>query len=91
MTRPGKPVDLGSLAAVLAAADTPDSMEHTPGNACSVSLSGENDAELRDYRQRLSSGIVTVPLEPAPWGDSLGMCVDTFGVSWIVNIAGAES
>ena len=77
---------------VLMAADTPNSMEHTPGNAYSVSLSGENDAELRGYWQRLSDGgTVTVPLEPAPWGDSFGMCVDKFGVSWMVNIAGAES
>ena len=77
---------------VLMATDTPNSMEHTPGNAYSVSLSGENDAELRGYWQRLSDGgTVTVPLEPAPWGDSFGMCVDKFGVSWMVNIAGAES
>jgi len=27
-----------------------------------------------------------VPLEQAPWGDSFGMCVDKFGVSWMVNI-----
>jgi PhnB protein len=27
-----------------------------------------------------------VQLEQAPWGDSFGMCVDRFGVSWMVNI-----
>lgn len=30
-----------------------------------------------------------MPLEVAPWGDSFGMCVDKFGVAWMVNIAGA--
>lgn len=74
---------------VLMAADTPNSMEYTPGNNHSVSLSGEDEAELRGYWEKLSAGgTVTVPLEPAPWGDSFGMCVDQFGVTWLVNIAG---
>ena len=75
----------GGLA--LMAADTPNSMEYTPGGSHSVSLSGEDDAELRGYWEKLSaSGAVTVPLEKAPWGDSFGMCVDGFGVPWLVNI-----
>ena len=74
---------------VLMAADTPNSMDYTPGNNHSVSLSGEDEAELRGYWEKLSAGgTVTVPLEPAPWGDSFGMCVDQFGVTWLVNIAG---
>lgn len=74
---------------VLMAADVPNSMEVTTGNTYSVSLSGEDDAELRGYWDRLSDGgTVTMPLEQAPWGDSFGMCVDRFGVSWMVNIAG---
>ena len=72
---------------VLMGADTPNSMEYTAGNNHSVSLSGEDDAELRGYWEKLSaSGAVTVPLEKAPWGDSFGMCVDGFGVPWLVNI-----
>jgi len=75
---------------VLMAADTPDVMELTPGSNFAVSLSGEDSAELSGYWDRLSDGgTVTVPLERAPWGDSFGMCVDRFGVSWMVNIAGA--
>ena len=80
----------GGLA--LMAADTPNSMEYTPGGSHSVSLSGEDEAELRGYWGKLSEGgIVTVPLEKAPWGDTFGMCADRFGVSWLVNIAGAGS
>ena len=30
-----------------------------------------------------------MPLERAPWGDTFGMCVDKFGISWMVNIAGS--
>ena len=69
-----------------------DSMELTPGTNHSVSLSGEDEAELRGYWDKLSaSGTVSVPLEKAPWGDTFGMCVDQFGVPWLVNIAGASS
>ncbi|WP_448059663.1 VOC family protein [Cellulomonas hominis] len=77
---------------VLMAADTPNSMEYTPGGSVSVSLSGEaadGDA-LRGYWAGLTDGgTVLQPLATAPWGDSFGMCVDRFGVSWLVNIAGA--
>jgi PhnB protein len=67
-------------------------MEYTPGSNYSVSLSGDDDAELRGYWEKLSDGgTVTMPLEKAPWGDSFGMCVDKYGVSWLVNISGAES
>jgi PhnB protein len=76
----------------LMASDTPNSMDFTPGTNFSVSLSGENDAELRGYWQQLSEGgTVTMPLNQAPWGDTFGMCVDKFGVSWLVNIAGPQS
>jgi PhnB protein len=72
---------------VLMGADTPNSMEYTPGGGFSVSLSGDDDAALRSYWDALSgSGTVSVPLEKAPWGDTFGMCVDRFGVSWLVNI-----
>jgi PhnB protein len=73
---------------VLMAADTPNSMDYTPGTNHSVSLSGDDEAELRGYWDKLSdSGTVTVPLEQAPWGDYFGMCVDKFGVNWLVNIS----
>jgi PhnB protein len=74
----------------LMGADTPNGMDHTPGTTMSVSLSGDDEAPLRGYWEKLSaSGSVTVPLEKAPWGDSFGMCTDGYGVSWLVNIAGS--
>ena len=76
----------------LMAADTPNGMELTAGNNYAVSLSGEDETELRGYWDKLSDGgTVTMPLEKAPWGDSFGMCTDRFGVSWMVNIAGAQT
>jgi PhnB protein len=69
----------------LMAADVPNYME-VGGNG-SLSLSGEDEAELRGYWDRLSDGgTVTVPMEKAPWGDIFGMCIDKFGVDWLVNV-----
>ena len=57
-----------------------------------LSLSGDDEAELTGYWQKLSDGgTVQEPLSKAPWGDSFGMCVDRFGVGWLVNIAGSAS
>jgi PhnB protein len=75
---------------VLMAADTPNQMEYTPGSTISLSLSGEDDAELRGYWDKLSAGGTTVlPLEKAPWGDTFGMCRDKYGTNWMVNITGS--
>jgi PhnB protein len=75
---------------VLMGSDTPNSMEYSPGNNIAVSLSGDDDATLRGYWEKLSAdGTVMMPLNKAPWGDSFGMCVDKFGIPWLVNIAGA--
>jgi PhnB protein len=74
---------------MLMCADTPPGMEHEPGNNFAVSLSGDDGDELRGYWEQLSGdGIVTVALEKQVWGDEFGMCVDRFGISWMVNISG---
>ena len=74
---------------VLMASDSPDSADLVVGSNVSVSLSGDDEAELRGYWDKLADGgAVTLPLEKAPWGDSFGMCVDKYGVAWMINIAG---
>ena len=71
----------------LMGSDTPPGMEYSPGNTMTVSLSGDDAGELRGYWEKLSAtGTVTVPLEVQMWGDEFGMCVDQFGVPWMVNI-----
>ena len=69
-------------------ADTPPGAEFNPGSNMSVSLSGDDEQQLRGYWEKLSgNGTVTVPLEKQMWGDTFGMCVDQFGVPWMVNIS----
>ena len=76
---------------VLMGADTPNATDHTVGTNYSVSLSGDDDAELRGYWDKLTDGAtIGEPLTTAPWGDSFGMFTDKFGVSWLVNITGSR-
>ncbi len=71
------------------AADTPPGMEYREGANISMSLSGEDEAELRGFWRKLSDGAtITMPLENAPWGDTFGMLTDKFGINWMVNITG---
>jgi PhnB protein len=73
---------------VLMAADTPNHMEFTPGTNFSVSLSGDDEPKLREFWEKLAAdGTVGMPLNAAPWGDTFGMCVDRFGITWLVNIS----
>ncbi|HAM26692.1 MAG TPA: hypothetical protein DCP11_08305 [Microbacteriaceae bacterium] len=78
----------------LMASDTPNRMSYNPGDNFSISLSGpqSDEPELRGYWEKLiDGGTITMPLEKAIWGDTFGMCVDKFGIAWLINIAGAPS
>ena len=77
---------------VLMGADTPKDMSHQEFAGFSISLSGDDEGALRDYWEKLAvGGTVLQPLEVAPWGDAFGMVTDQFGVTWLVNIAGAAA
>lgn len=72
----------------LMAADVPPQMDFTEGSSISVSLSGDDEDELRRYWEGLTEGgRVDEPFERAPWGDTFGMCTDKFGIRWLVNAA----
>ena len=74
------------------ASDTPSRMEYRSGTNMSMSLSGDNETELKGYFEKLAAGgTVTMPLEKAIWGDSFGMCTDKFGVPWLVNITAPKA
>jgi PhnB protein len=80
-----------TLGFTLMASDTPQGMEHKPGTNITVSISGDDADELRGYWDQLSSGgNALVPLEKQAWGDEFGMCVDQFGIQWMVNITQAQ-
>ncbi len=77
----------------LMASDIPPGMD-TGGDVTNgtISLSGDDDADLRGYFDKLADGgKVTMPLEKQMWGDEFGMLTDRFGIDWMVNIAGAQN
>ncbi|MEZ0449157.1 VOC family protein [Cellulomonas sp. ICMP 17802] len=75
---------------VLMGADTPRSMELATQSNVSVSLSGEDHAQLQGFWDKLADGAtIVVPLAAAPWGATFGMLDDKFGTHWLVNIAPA--
>jgi PhnB protein len=69
-------------------ADVTSDMEYHSMAGCSVSLSGDDADVLRGYWDKLSaSGTTTMPMQKQAWGDEFGMCVDGFGVPWLVDIS----
>ncbi len=73
----------------LMVSDAPSGMDLDAGSSISISLSGDDEAELRGFWDGLSDGAtVTMPLMQAPWGDTFGMLTDRFGTAWMVNILG---
>jgi PhnB protein len=76
----------------LMASDTPPGMEFNPGDNLKISLSGDDEQELRGYWDKLSDGgNVAMPLEKQMWGDLYGMCTDRYGVPWMVDIVPPQS
>lgn len=72
----------------LMASDLPPDLEYKPGNNITVSLSGDDERELRGYWEKLAEGgTVSTPLEKQMWGDIFGECTDRYGIRWMVNIA----
>jgi len=75
----------------LMASDLAPGMEHKPGENIAISLSGDDADELRNYWAKLSAGgTVTMPLEKQIWGDEFGMCIDKYGIGWMVNISQSQ-
>jgi PhnB protein len=77
---------------VLMASDMPPGSEApAPGQNMSISLSGDDAEKLHGYWDKLAEGgTVAMPLERQVWGDEFGMCVDQFGVPWMVNITAPQ-
>jgi PhnB protein len=72
---------------LLMASDTAPGMPFNPGNTITVSLSGDPGEGLEEVWEKLAEGgTVTMPFEKQMWGDLYGMCVDRFGVPWMVDV-----
>ncbi|GAB2980136.1 VOC family protein [Actinotalea caeni] len=72
----------------LMVADAPGGSPAPGAGNVSISISGDDEAQLRGYWDGLAEGATIIePLTQAPWGDSFGMLTDRFGVTWMINIS----
>jgi PhnB protein len=71
--------------AVLMASDSPPEHFHKPqGFAVSLTVKDPADAE-RKFKALAEGGNVTMPFGKTFFAKGFGMCVDQFGISWMVN------
>ena len=74
------------------ASDAPPGHYQAP-QGISVSLSLQDTAKGEEVFNALSeNGQVQMPYQPTFWAAGFGMCVDRFGIPWMVNVeqAGAQ-
>ena len=69
----------------LMASDSPPQYYKTPqGFSVSFTAANKTDAE-RVFGELSQGGTVTMPMAKTFWTEAFGMCVDRFGVSWMVG------
>ena len=79
---------LGKNGVILMATDTLESMGQklTYGNNSHLAVDAESEKEADTLFNSLAAGGTTVmPMEKMFWGSYFGMCVDRFGVQWMVS------
>lgn len=81
---------LGIGNSYLMGADGPPGSYEKPAGT-SVSISVENAADgKRIFDGLAEGGSVKMPFEKTFWAEGFGMCVDKFGVPWMVNCEGEK-
>lgn len=56
------------------------------GNNFSVSVQADTREQAASLFQALAkNGQITVPLEDTFWGSYFGMCIDQFGIQWMIS------
>jgi PhnB protein len=71
-------------------------MTLTPGNNFYISVNTESEKETEKFFNGLAAGgKIEMPLNKTFWGAYCGMCMDKFGIQWMINydvkIAEAEN
>ncbi|MCD7971852.1 MAG: VOC family protein [Candidatus Azobacteroides sp.] len=76
---------------VLMGADTTSDMPANVGNNITLSLSIQEEEEVKRIFNGLSEGgNVTMPLQKTFWADLYGEFTDKFGINWLVSRAKGE-
>jgi PhnB protein len=75
-------LDVGDM--VLMGSDAPEGREPPKGFSVTVNVAEPADAE-RIFTGLSQGGTVTLPLQETFFAARFGMCVDRFGIPWMVN------
>jgi PhnB protein len=74
---------------ILMGSDVPSSMDSSTaiGNNISISVNLDNSDEARRIFEALAEGgVITMPLGETFWSPLFGMCIDKFGIPWMVGV-----
>lgn len=74
---------------LMCADSPPGSYEKPAGMSVSLHVSDITEGE-RVFKALSENGSVTMPFEKTFWSPGFGMCVDKFGIPWMVNTEGAS-
>lgn len=70
---------------VLMASDAPPGQYATPqGISVAIGISDRDKGE-QIFKALAEGGIVQMPYEKTFWASGFGMCIDRFGIPWMVN------
>lgn len=74
----------------LMGADAPPGYYEKPGGL-NVSIEvADTDEASRIFNQLAENGAITMPFQPTFWSKGFGMCVDRFGIPWMISGASAH-
>lgn len=75
---------------VLMGSDNPPDHQRTPqGFSVSIQVETTQEGE-RLFNALAGNGTVQVPFQPTFWAAGFGMCIDRFGIPWMVNCESAR-
>lgn len=69
---------------VMASDAPPDRYQKPQGFSVSIQINNQAEAE-RIFRALSENGTVQMPFGQTFWASGFGMCVDQFGIPWMVN------
>lgn len=71
---------------ILMASDDPSATEAGPKTGITVSMTAADpDDAARIFGALSKDGEVQLPMGPTSWSPAFGMCIDRFGVPWMVG------
>jgi len=73
---------------ILMGSDSSEAFGHVSviGNNFSISVNTDSEDEANKVFNGISAGgTVTMPMNKTFWGAYFGMCIDKFGIAWMIN------